>query len=183
MSWTQLIRWKWHNHRHTYNWINWLLIPDHNLYRLSSLISGQVCISVWKMLTFVWFCDPIDYTVHWIPQAKTLEWVAFPLQETFPTQRLNPHLLHCRQILYQLSHKGSPIILEWVACPFSRGSSWPRNQTRVSSTAGGLFTNGAISSSQFSHSDRFNSLQPYGLQHSRPPCPSPTPRACSNSYP
>ena len=28
-----------------------------------------------------------------------------------------------------------------------------------------------------------NSLWPRGLQHARPPCPSPTPRACSNSYP
>ena len=26
-------------------------------------------------------------------------------------------------------------------------------------------------------------LQPHGLQHARPPCPSPTPRACSNSCP
>ena len=40
------------------------------------------------------------------------------LQGIFPTQGLNPGLLHCRQILYQLSHKGSPRILEWVACPF-----------------------------------------------------------------
>ena len=30
------------------------------------------------------------------------------LQEIFPTQGLNPGLLHCRQTLYQLSHKGSP---------------------------------------------------------------------------
>ena len=30
------------------------------------------------------------------------------LQGIFPTQALNPDLLHCRQILYQLSHKGSP---------------------------------------------------------------------------
>ena len=28
-----------------------------------------------------------------------------------------------------------------------------------------------------------NSLRPHGLQHARPPCPSPTPRACSNSCP
>ena len=28
-----------------------------------------------------------------------------------------------------------------------------------------------------------NSLQPRGLQHARPPCPSPSPRACSNSCP
>ena len=30
------------------------------------------------------------------------------LQGIFPTQGLNPGLPHCRQILYQLSHKGSP---------------------------------------------------------------------------
>ena len=30
------------------------------------------------------------------------------LQRIFPTQGLNPGLLHCRQMLYQLSHKGSP---------------------------------------------------------------------------
>ena len=63
------------------------------------------------------------------------------LQEIFPTQGLNPGLLHCRQILYQLSHKGSPRILEWVACPFSRESSQPRNWTEVSCIAGGFFTN------------------------------------------
>ena len=39
------------------------------------------------------------------------------LQGIFPTQGLSPGLLHCRQILYQLSHKGSPRILEWVAYP------------------------------------------------------------------
>ena len=43
---------------------------------------------------------------------------------TFPTQALTPGLLHCRHILYYLSHQGSPRILEWVAYPFCRGSSW-----------------------------------------------------------
>ena len=32
------------------------------------------------------------------------------LQETFPTQGSNPVLLHCRWVLYQLRHKGSPKI-------------------------------------------------------------------------
>ena len=41
------------------------------------------------------------------------------LQGIFPTQGLNPGLPHCRWILYQLSHKGNPRILEWVAYPFS----------------------------------------------------------------
>ena len=37
--------------------------------------------------------------------------------------------------------------------------------------------------SQFSCSVMSDSLQPHGLQHPRLPCPSPTPRACSNSCP
>ena len=93
-------------------------------------------------------CDPMDYTVRGILQARILEWVAFPFsrrssqprdrtqsptlqvdflpaepqgkprntgvgslflrQQIFPTQEMNWGLLHCRQILYQLSHKGSP---------------------------------------------------------------------------
>jgi len=35
----------------------------------------------------------------------------------FPTQRSNPGLPHCRQILYQLSHKGSPLLAYWVPTP------------------------------------------------------------------
>ena len=34
----------------------------------------------------------------------------FLLQGIFPTQGLNPGVLHCRQILYQLSHEGGPIM-------------------------------------------------------------------------
>ena len=36
---------------------------------------------------------------------------------------------------------------------------------------------------QFSHSVMSSSLQPHGLPHTRLPCPSPTPRAYSNSHP
>jgi len=63
------------------------------------------------------------------------------LQEIFPNQESNPGLPHCRQILYQLSHKGRPGILEWVAYPFSSGSSQPSNGNGVSCIAGGFFTN------------------------------------------
>ena len=62
------------------------------------------------------------------------------LQGIFQTQGSNPY----RQILYQLSHKGSPRKLEWVAYPFSSRSSQPRNWTRVSWIADGFFTNWAI---------------------------------------
>ena len=66
------------------------------------------------------------------------------LQGIFPTQGSNPGLLYCRQILYKLSHKGSPRILEWVAYPFSSRSSQSRNRTGVSSIAGRSFTNWAM---------------------------------------
>ena len=36
---------------------------------------------------------------------------------------------------------------------------------------------------QFIHSVVSDSLPPHGLQHTRPPCPSPTPGACPNSCP
>ena len=35
-------------------------------------------------------------------------------------------------------------ILEWVSCPFSSGSSWPRSRTGVSCIAGGFFTKWTI---------------------------------------
>ena len=45
------------------------------------------------------------------------------VQGIFPTQGPNPGLPHCRQILYQLSHQRNPRKAEWVAYPFSSGSS------------------------------------------------------------
>ena len=59
-------------------------------------------------------CDPMDcslpgFSVHGIFQARILEWVAnFLLLGIFSTQGLNLGLLHCRQILYCLSHQGNP---------------------------------------------------------------------------
>ena len=72
------------------------------------------------------------------------------LQGMFLTQGSSPGLPHCRQILYQLSHKGSPRILEWVAYPFSSGPSWHKNWTGVSCIAGRFFTNWAISEAPMS---------------------------------
>ena len=65
------------------------------------------------------------------------------LQEIFETQGSNPGRLHCWWILYHLSHQGSPGTLEWIAYPFSRGTSWPRNQTGVSCIADLFFTSRA----------------------------------------
>ena len=63
------------------------------------------------------------------------------LQRIFPTKESNPGLPHCRQSLYQLRHKQSPKILEWLAYPFSTGSSRVRNQTGISCIAARFFTN------------------------------------------
>ena len=80
-------------------------------------------------------------------------------------------------------------VLEWTAIFFSRGSYRPRDQARVSHIVGRGFTVWAtkkyihICSVQFSHSVISDSLQPHGLQHARPPCPSSTPGVYSNSCP
>ena len=50
----------------------------------------------------------------------------------------------CNPMVYTVHGILQARILEWVAFPFSRGSSWPRNQTRISCIAGGFFTNWAI---------------------------------------
>ena len=100
------------------------------------------------MFSTVRLCDPMDYLVHVSLQTRILEWVAFPFSKGSSQPRSNPGLLHCGQILYLLSHKGSPSILEWVASCFSSGSSRPRNRTRVSFIAGWFFTNWAIREAQ-----------------------------------
>ena len=88
-------------------------------------------------------------------------------------------------------------ILEWVAISFSRGSSQPRDWTCISHIEGRFFTiwyhlshqgnpgtrEIYYSVSQFSSSVVSDSLQPHGLQHTRLPCPSPTPGVYSNSCP
>ena len=66
----------------------------------------------------------------------------------FPTQGSNPGLPHCRWILYQLRHQGSPRTLEWVAYHLSRESSQPRYPTKVSCSAGGFFTSWATREAQ-----------------------------------
>jgi len=90
-------------------------------------------------------CNPMDYTVH---GKNTGVGSRALLQGIFPTQGSNPGLLHCRWILYQLNYTGSPRVLEWVAYPFSRGYSWPRNQIGVSFITSRFFTNWAIREAQ-----------------------------------
>ena len=114
-----------------------------SLYKCLNKIS-YLHIEKWKLLSRVWF-----FVTSWTIQSMEFSGPNTGvgshsiLQGIFPTQRLNPGLLHCRWILYQLSHKGSPRILEWVAYPFSSRSSQPRSQNRVSCIAGRFFTSWA----------------------------------------
>jgi len=82
-----------------------------NTYQMSTLVEELIMKGMKVKVTqsCLTLCDPMDYTVHEILQAKILEWVAFP---------------------------------------FSRGSSWPRNQTRVSCIVGGFFTSWATREAQ-----------------------------------
>ena len=116
---------------------------------MASLATVQLCCAVLSPSVVLTLCDTMDCS----PPGSSIQgdspgkntWVGCRalLQGIFPTQGLNSGLPHCRQILYHLSHQGSPRILEWVAYPFSRGSSQPRNWTLVSYTAGGFFTSWA----------------------------------------
>ena len=103
-------------------------------------IVAQSCLTLCDLMD----CSPSGCSVHRDSPGKNTGNTGVGcyalLQRNFPTQGLNSGLPHCRQIIYQVSHQGSPRILEWVAYPFPRGSSQPRNRTQVSCIAGGLFT-------------------------------------------
>ena len=58
-------------------------------------------------------CDPMDSdspgsSVPGILQARVLEWVAIPFSRGSSWPGIELGLLHCRQILYHLSHQGNP---------------------------------------------------------------------------
>ena len=72
------------------------------IYMKVKVLVTQLCLTL---------CNPMDCrlpgsSVHGIPQARILGVGCHSLlQGIFPTQGLNPSLLHCRQILYSLSHQ------------------------------------------------------------------------------
>ena len=83
----------------------------------------------WKM-TVAQSCltlsDPMDSPWN-APGQNTGEGDPSLLQGILPTQGLNPGLPHCRWILYQLSHQGSPLFttnLSTMECAKLYGPSW-----------------------------------------------------------
>ena len=149
---------EWENSLHFSGWI-----VLHYMYVL--YIAHFLCPSIhhWKLWLYQWtvpylvaqpcptLCNPVDCSlpgssIRGDSSGKnTRVGCSAFLQGVFQTLGSNPGLLHCRWILYCLSHQGSPRILEWVAYPFSRRSSPPRNQMGVSCIAGRFFPSWATS--------------------------------------
>ena len=94
-------------------------------------------------------CNPMNYTVHGILQARILEWVAFPFSRGSSQPRDWAQVSRIAGGFFiNWATKPNPRIPEWAAYPFSSGSSQPRNQTQVSYIAGRFFTNWPIREDQ-----------------------------------
>jgi len=80
-----------------------ILLCTHSLYKMESIDCKvkvtQSCLTL---------CDPMDYTVHGILQARIPQWIAVPFSRGSSQARDWTGLPRCGQILYQLSHLGSP---------------------------------------------------------------------------
>ena len=116
----------------------------------------------WKSLSLVRLCDPEDYTVHGILQARILEWGAFPFSRG-SSQPRSP-ALQVNSLPAEL-HKTPEIPKVLEALGQDRGEDY------------------IYLLLLFSHSVVSDSLQPQGLQHTSLPCPSVCPGVCSNSCP
>ena len=82
----------------------WLTLRPHCWEASQSTLSQEIEVKVTQLCLTL--CNPMDYTNHGILQARITGVGSLSLlQRIFPTQGWNPGLPHCRQILYQLSHK------------------------------------------------------------------------------
>ena len=97
-----------------------------------------------------------------VDSSSLLQWI-------FPNQGSNPGLPHCRWILDQLSQEGSPRILEWVAYPFSSGSTWPR---RLGSPALPVNSLPTVPSEKLNGTPEFFLWQQHGGLQTTSPCSS-----------
>ena len=135
----------------------------------------------WLSLIRVWLCDPMDWSYQapllWNSPGKH-PWVGCHalLQGIFPTQGSNPGLLHCSQILYQLSYQGSPSRylpreVKNTTCKdlyindyntFISGSKKMGEKSKHPTTR---------VKGKWSHSVMSNSLRPHGLEPTKLLCP------------
>ena len=106
-------------------------------------------------------CNQPGSSVHGISQIRILGWAAFLSPGDFLDPGIaSPTSPTLAGRFFSTEAPGKPIIYKYLYII--------------------LFI---FDSVQCSHSVVSDSLQPHGLQHARPPCPSPTPGAYSNSCP
>ena len=89
-----------------------VLFKDWGHYLIWKFLVKEYAFKVLVTLSRLILCDPMDYSppgssVCWILQASILRWVVVPFSMGSSQPRIEPGLLHCRQILYHLSHQGS----------------------------------------------------------------------------
>ena len=77
-----------------------------HFYKWREVLVTQLCLALCNAMD----CNLPGFSVHGILQARILEWVVIPFSRGFPTEGLNTGLLHCRQILYHLSHQEISLI-------------------------------------------------------------------------
>ena len=86
-------------------------------------------------------CSPPDCSIHGILQDSGEYWSGLPCSPPgdFPNPEIELRSPTLQANFLSSEPPGKPRILEWVAYPFSRGSSPPRNWAGVSCIAGGFF--------------------------------------------
>ena len=98
-------------------WFPWL----YQVFPVLTCSDTQSCLTL---------CDPLDRSppsssVHGVSQTRILEWVTnFLLQEIFPTQESNSHILHCRQILHCWAIREAPSSLRHCGFPSEPLLQW-----------------------------------------------------------
>ena len=104
------------------NWSDLAHMHIHSFMLLCEYIQVKVKVKFAQLCPTL--CDPMDYSPWNSPGQNTGVGSHSLLQGIFPTQGSNPCLPHCRQILYQLSHKGSPYIQETCRIDCFRRTGW-----------------------------------------------------------
>ena len=101
----------------------------------------------WKSLSRVrlfatpWTIHVTPWTIQPMEFSRQAYWSGyhFPFPRGLPNPGIKPRFPALQVDSLPAEPQGSTRILEWVAYPFSRGSSRPRNRNRVSCIAGGFF--------------------------------------------
>ena len=159
------------------------------MWLLNQRFTKELLLLLLSCFSRVRLCVTPQTAAHQVPipgilQARTLEWVAISFSNAWKWKAKVKSL--SRVWLF-----ATPWTAAYQAPPpmgFSRqeyrsGVPSPSPYKRVNNIIWEMKNNFSIQSVQFSRSVMSDSLWPHGLQHTRLPCPSPTPRACSNSCP